>query len=159
MSGIDQKVVAVRQYAWILLILTCFFMFRVMAQLIQVWHPVAFLPSFDIWQSGALPYPLLVATQIVILVVCLRIVWRMFRGVVVPIHKKGKKLWSLGGVYFVTMSIRLVLGFTVAPDHFWLGATLPTVFHLVLAAFLLIYGRFHLQEAGTTKTVPQAVQA
>lgn len=143
MFGIGQRVGAVRQYAWILLILSSLFVFRVMAQLTQAWHPVPFLPSFEVWQSGALPYPLLLSAQMVILVFCIRIVWRMFRKAVVPVQKKGKMLWYLGGMYFVTMSLRLVLGLTMAQDHFWFGATLPTIFHLVLATFLLVYGRFH----------------
>lgn len=137
------------------MLLTCLFLFRVIAQLIQVRHPVPFLPSFEVWQSGAVPYPLLVAAQLVLLGLCLRIVGRMFRGAVVPVPKTGKVLWYLGGVYFVTMSIRLILGLTVAPDHFWFGATLPTVFHLVLATFLLIYGRFHLSATVAPKPFQQ----
>ncbi|MGD9852373.1 MAG: hypothetical protein AB7T38_14010 [Nitrospirales bacterium] len=159
MSGIGQKEFTVRQYASILLILTCLFVFRVMAQLIQARHPVPFLPSFDAWQSGALPYPFLVATQVMILVVCLRIVGKMFREVVVPVQKKGKILWYLGGIYFVAMSIRLALGLTVTSEHFWFGATLPTLFHLVLATFLLVYGRFHLLASVTTKPFQQKVEA
>jgi hypothetical protein len=40
--------------------------------------------------------------------------------------------------------MRLLIGLTVAPDHYWFSARLPTLFHLVLACFILIYGRFHL---------------
>ena len=159
MSANGRKELAVRQYAWILLILTCLFLFRVIAQLIQVRHPVPFLPSFEVWQSGAVPYPFLVAAQLVIVVLCLRIVGRIFRGAVVPDRKKGKMLWSLGWAYFVIMSMRLVLGLTVASDHFWFGATLPTVFHLVLATFLLVYGRFHRSATVAAEPFQQEARA
>ncbi len=138
--------------AWILLILTGLFVFRVVAQLTQAWHPVAFLPSFKIWQSGALPYPILLMFQIGILAVCLRIVWRMFQGVVVAVPKKGRILLYLGGLYLTAMGIRLIIGLTVAPGHFWFGAILPTIFHLVLSAFMLVYGRFHV--LGANPSIP-----
>ena len=149
----------VRGYAWILLGLTSLFVTRVIAQLIQTWHPVAFLPSFEVWQSGALPYPLLLVSQIIITGCCLRVVWRMFKCAVVPLRKKGRIMFVLGGLYGLVMSIRLVIGLMVAPNHFWFGATLPTVFHFVLAAFLLVYARFHLSGLETTISHPQKANA
>ena len=62
-----------------------------------------------------------------------------------PSPRKGKILWVLGLIYLVTMGIQLVVGLVIAPNHFWFGATLPTVFHLVLAAFVMVYGQFHYQ--------------
>ena len=130
-------------YAWILLCLTSLFMVRVAGQLVQALHPVGVLPAFEAWQSGALPYPVLLGSQMVILGCCLRVVWRLFKRLMVPAQKTGKILLFLGGLYFLVMSIRVVVGLTVAPDHFWFGAKLPTIFHFVLSAFLLVYGWFH----------------
>ncbi len=146
-TGVSGK--NVRGYAWLLLVLMSLFVIRVIAQLHQAWHPVAFLPSFEVWQSGALPYPLLLASQIIIAGCGLRVVRRMFKGAVVPVRKQGKILLVLGGLYFLVMTIRLVIGLMVAPNHFWFGAKLPTFFHLVLAAFLLVLGRFHFLGLGT----------
>jgi len=140
----DEQGVESRGTAWILLCLTVLFVFRVVAQMIQFWHPYPVLPSFEAWQSGAVPYSLLLSVQVVIVGCCLRIIWRLFKGCVVPETKMGKIWLSIGGMYFLVMCIRLILGFTVAPDHFWFGAKLPTMFHFVLAAFLLVYGRFHV---------------
>ena len=154
MSGNRRRTGRVQGYAWTLLILTGLFGFRVGAQLIQVWHPVAFFPSFDAWQSGALPYQLLLLFQVGILGICLRIVYRMFKGAVVPVQKKGKNLLYLGGLYLSVMGIRLLIGLTVAPDHFWFGAVLPTVFHFVLAAFMLVYGQYHVSGACPSKFIP-----
>jgi hypothetical protein len=140
--------------ALILLVLSGLFVFRVVAQLIQAWHPVAFLPSFEVWQSGALPYPILLMFQVAILWVCLRIVWRMFKGVVMPVPKKGRILLYLGGLYLVVMGIRLMIGLTVVPDHFWFGAVLPTIFHCVLATFMLVYGWYHVSGGYSSKPIP-----
>jgi len=132
-----------RQYAFVLLMLTGLFGFRVLAQLVQFWHPVDFLPPYSVWHSGALPYGWLVAAQVVILATCLRVVWGIFKGTIDPSTQKGKILLALGSIYLLGMCARLFVGLTIAPDHYWFGATLPTVFHLVLASFLILYGRFH----------------
>lgn len=132
-----------RWYGLALLLLTTLFAFRVIAQLVQIWQPVEFLPSFGLWHSGTFPYGWLVGTQVLILAMCLRIVWQLFSGIVIPSGRKGHLLLVLGCVYFGGMCVRLMVGLTIAPTHVWFGATLPTVFHLVLAAFVILYGRFH----------------
>ena len=119
-----------RGTAWILLCLTILFVIRLVAQLIQSWHPYPVLPSFEAWQSGDVPYSLLLSVQVVIVGCCLRIVWRLFKIHVVPKTKIGKIWLSLGEMYFLVMGIRLIVGFTMAPDHFWFGAKFPTMFHL-----------------------------
>ena len=111
-------------YGWLLLGLLLLFFFRVAAQLIQA-------------------YSLLVSLQLIILVACGRVVWSFLSGTVVPSGEKGRLLLVLGWVYFVVMGIRLLIGLTVAPNHFWFGAIVPTLFHLVLASFLLVSGSFH----------------
>ena len=141
-AGLDCQMTS-RQYAFVLLMLTGLFGFRVVAQMVQVWHPIDFLPPYSVWHSGALPYGLLVGVQGVILAACLRIVWGIFKGTIAPSRQKGKILFALGSIYLLGMCTRLVVGLTLAPDHYWFGATLPTVFHLVLASFLILYGRFH----------------
>jgi len=141
-NGVDCQMTP-RQYALILLILSSLFGFQVLAQFVQAWHPVDFLPPYSVWHSGALPYGLLVGVQGVILAACLRIVWGIFKGRLVPSVQKGKILFALGNIYLFGMCARLMVGLTIAPDHYWFGATLPTVFHLVLASFVILYGRIH----------------
>lgn len=133
----------IRPYVLVLLILSGLFAFRVIAQLIQFVYPVSFLPPYTAWHSGALPYGVLLMTQGVILAVCLRIVWSVFKGTIVASRQKGNILLGLGAIYLVSMGVRLIIGLTVASDHFWFGAMLPTIFHIVLASFLIVYGRFH----------------
>jgi len=144
-----------RRYALVLWILTVLFCFRVFAQLVQVWYPGEFLPAFDRWHSETLPYGLLVGVQGVILAACLRIVWGVFKGTIAPSTQKGEILFALGTIYLVGMCTRLFVGLTIAPDHYWFGATLPTVFHLVLASFIMVYGRFHCLASRLESLFPQ----
>ncbi len=134
----------IRPYVLVLLILSGLFAFRVIAQLIQFVYPVSFLPSYAAWHSGALPYGVLLMTQGGILAVCLRIVWSVFKGTIVASRQKGNILLGIGIIYLVSMGARLMIGLTIGSDHFWFGAMLPTFFHIVLASFLIVYGRFHV---------------
>lgn len=140
-----------RGYALVLSVLAALFVFRVAAQLIQFWHPMEVLPPFEAWHSGALPYGMLLAAQGAIGSLCGRIIWRLYQGGIPQSTKKGKWLLYLGSLYLVVMSIRLVLGLTIASQHAWFGATLPAFFHLVLAMFVILYGRYHLTATSRMK--------
>ena len=148
-----------RRYALVLLLLAGLFAFRVVAQLVQVWYLLEFLPPFETWHSGAVPYCWLVGTQVVILAMCIRIVWQLFHNQVISSPEKGRLLCLLGCIYFSVMSIRLFLGRTVASEYRWFGATLPTVFHLVLASFVILYGRFHSLAAQAMCATPKGTSA
>ena len=128
--------------AAILSVLLGLFCFRVAAQLIQALAPVSLLSSFEAWHSGALPYPLLVATQLVIITMYAWIAWGIQAGRTQPDRRLGRWLLGFGGVYFAFMLVRLALGATVAQQT-WFDAPIPSVFHLVLAGFLLVAGNFH----------------
>jgi len=127
-----------------LLLLLVLFIFRVAGQLVQKLHPISVLPPFERWFSGALAYEWLLGSQILIIFIMSHIVFRFARKRIVPKANLGKWLVVVGGVYFSVMAIRLILGLTIAIDHSWLGATIPAIFHLVLALFILLVGRFHL---------------
>ena len=123
------------------------FVFRVVAQLAQWIHPVDFLPPFDDWQSGVLPYPVLLTGQILVLTVLLRIVVGHVTGRGIARRWLGIALLSGGGLYFAVMFFRLLASMTFAAADSWLGATIPAFFHVVLACFALIHGYFNLRHA------------
>jgi hypothetical protein len=125
---------------WPLLLL---FAVRVVAQpmALVVHSPV--LPPFESWHSATLPYSLLLASQITILLVLGWTTWHFTIGDVKPRRGAGTLALALGGLYFATMAVRLVLGFTALSHLRWFASPIPTVFHLVLATSLLLYGRFH----------------
>lgn len=138
------QTVTCRVYAGVLAVLTGLFGFRVLAQFLQIWSVSTVLPGFEAWHSGTLPYPMLFMAQLLILALCIKITWSMSRESLEPSRKKGGYLLFVGLVYMSAMLIRLGIGRFGVPDHNWFGAVLPTIFHLVLASFLLVYGHFHV---------------
>jgi intracellular septation protein A len=117
---------------------------RVAAQLFQYWYDVDWLPAFDSWQSGALPYGVLVAAQLMIMAVQVGVVVALYRGALLLTRRGIHIVAALGAVYAVAMIFRLGAGLTLWADNSWFEAWLPTVFHLVLAAFLLVVAHHHL---------------
>lgn len=130
-------------YARWLFFLLLIFCFRVGAQLAQLISPVSFLPPFENWQSGALPYWLLVIFQVAIIFIFAGFVIRFYTGREVPNRKTGIIFLSVGISYFCVMVFRLVAGLTFASDHSWFGARIPTLFHLPLASFIILIGHYH----------------
>jgi hypothetical protein len=64
-----------RTCAWALWLLTGMFAFRVAAQPAALTFD-GLLPSFDSWDGGVLPYPVVLASQLVILGWLARTAWR-----------------------------------------------------------------------------------
>lgn len=102
-----------------------------------------YLPPFSAWHSGALPYGVLVTSQLLIIVMMVHVCYRFTLGRVVAKRKTGFMLLLIGGIYFLGMLGRLLLGLFILPGHAWFGQILPTLFHLLLALFVLLVGRFH----------------
>jgi hypothetical protein len=121
------------------------FAFRVAAQLLQRWQHVAWLPAFSAWQSGFLPYPLLLVCQIAILAWQARLARAVTASRLAASRRIGLRWLTFGTIYFATMTARLVLGGTVLRGHWWFDAPLPSTFHLVLASYVLVIGSFHVR--------------
>ncbi len=141
-----------RDYAPWLWLLLGLFIVRVLAQPIALLTSAPFLPPFESWHSGVLPYPALVVAQLLIIVWLARTAWRFSRGEVVPSFRLGVWILAFGGVYFATMLVRLVLGLTVMSTNRWFSSALPTTFHLVLASYLLVYGHFHFRHGAIARS-------
>lgn len=126
----------------------CFglFVFRVTAQFIQKFYNLSFMPPFEAWYSGALSYPWLLASQILIIAIMGWIITGFAKGRIVARRKLGAWLLAFGSIYFLVMLFRLIAGFTFATDHPWLGAHIPALFHIVLASFVLLVGHFHYKQ-------------
>lgn len=123
------------------------FVFRVIAQLLVLNLNLPLLPPFDAWHSALLPYPTLVAAQIAIIAICTSLCVRMLRNAITPRKNLGTLLLIFGGIYFAVMLLRLTQGLTVLATHAWFAQHLPTVFHFVLASFVLVLGHFHFTQA------------
>src|SRR5882757_9772275 len=81
-----------RQHAIWLIVLLALFIFRVSAQLLQWTFPVSWLPSFATWHSATLSYPVLVGTQIVIIVTAVWLIRGLLRNAIVPKPVVGRVL-------------------------------------------------------------------
>jgi hypothetical protein len=129
-------------------LLFALFLCRVVAQPLALVVHADILPPFEAWHSGAVPYGLLFASQILILAACAWTAWRFSTGAVKPRRAVGLAATAVGGVYFAGMMARLILGATVLRDVRWFASPVPTLFHLVLAGYLLLLGRFHYVHGG-----------
>ncbi len=133
-----------RRYVMVLCLCLVLFVFRVLAQLVQLHFALDFLPPFQAWYSGALAYPWLLSAQGLIIALMVWTVAGFVRDRWVPNRRWGL-FWSmLGLAYFVVMLVRLVLSLTIAPPGSWWHAPIPAFFHLVLASFVLTVGHFHI---------------
>jgi hypothetical protein len=121
---------------------------RVIGQLIVVLFVPPWLPPMEQWQSGLLPYPLLLVGQIVVLTVMVLISVDFSRGsgFFVDPHPYGGvfSVW-FAYVYFGGMIVRYIIRMRRRPDQRWLGGTIPIIFHCVVAAFLWTWGQYHVR--------------
>jgi len=128
--------------SWMILLLGLFAV-RLIIQLQVMVNPMAYFPEFDDWHSAMMPYSVLFASQILILMGGWFYVWRLFNTRVIRKPKLGIILYTLGWVYWSIMLMRLVLGFTLLQDIHWFNQTLPALFHLLLANILMLIGNYH----------------
>ena len=132
-------------------ILATLFFGRVLGQLIVSRRQVRFLPPMEQWQSGLLPYPILLLAQAVILAFQAATIAQARRGqgaLVAPRPKAGRALHVFSIGYFGGMVARYVVSMARHPERRWLGKTIPIWFHCVLATFLFVYARLLRRSRG-----------
>jgi hypothetical protein len=134
-----------QRYAPWLWLLAGIFVVRVLAQPVALWIESSMLPPFEAWHSDVLPYPVLVATQLLLAAWLGRTAWTFTTGAVLPRPRLGVAMLVAGWIYLAAMVTRLLLGATVLSHVRWFASSLPTVFHIVLAAYLLLFGHFHMR--------------
>lgn len=133
-------------YAAALSALLGLFILRVLAQALIAIGYGAFLPPWEEWFSGLVPYPQLLASQMVIVLGCGKVCLDFIRQggfFVTPRRWLGTLLLSIGSVYFATMVLRYAIRMSLYPPERWTGGAIPIVFHWVLAAFILVLGTYH----------------
>jgi hypothetical protein len=114
-------------------VLTALFAARVVGQALVAYVDVTGLPAMEAWSSGLLPYPVLLPSQLVILLVQVVIDrgLRRGKGFFARPHS-GRILQWFSCVYALSMVMR----YAVLRSHL-----IPIVFHWVLAAYLFTLGR------------------
>ena len=136
-----------RRCATWLWVLTGLFALRVAAQPAALVVNLAWLPSFESWHGGVLPYPGLLLSQVLILAWMAWTARRFGAGRVEPSRRVGWTSLAVGALYFMVMLVRLVLGLTVLSHVRWFASPVPAFFHLVLATYVLLFGWVHLDAA------------
>jgi uncharacterized protein len=133
-----------RTYAVVLGLLAVLFSARVAGQAaVALWNP-SFLPPMEQWDSGLLPYPLLLAFQIGILIFQADLSRQLWKGMgrlcsLRPVL--GNRLKWFSGSYFLVMAARYAISMSVYPERRWFGNTIPIWFHFVLAFYLYLLSR------------------
>lgn len=139
-----------RRYALALWILLALFVLRVAGQLLIAVGFGEFLPPWEEWFSGFVPYSQLLASQIVIITLFAKVCIDFTRGrgfFVVPRSWLSVGLLAFGSVYLAIMVVRYVIRMTLYPPERWTGGSIPIFFHWVLASFLLVVGAYHRRSA------------
>lgn len=133
-----------------LALLTALFFLRVAGQALVALGSVGWLPAMEHWSSGLIPYPALLAIQIVMLVVMVKIstdIWRGKGFFTNPRPSRARVLLAFSAIYAASMALRYVLTMIFRPEMRWFGGTIPIFFHFVLAAFIYLWGKFHSRQA------------
>jgi uncharacterized protein len=128
---------------WLLMALFCL---RVLGQVLVEFAHVRFLPPSDEWFSGLLPYPQLLASQIVIVLLQAKIgldFTRQAGWTYRPRRLAGELLLSFGALYLGVMIVRYLVRMALYPHERWTGGSIPIFFHWVLASYVLIVGYHH----------------
>jgi len=128
--------------AAMMILLSGLFLLRVIGQVLVTYAGVDWLPEEGHWQSGLLPYPALLASQIVILAVMAAIArdaWRGWGWFVASRPKVGRYLRIASVVYFTAMIVRYIVTMALHPDWFPFEHSIPTFFHCILAIYLYLY--------------------
>lgn len=139
-----------RRYTLALWALFALFVLRVAGQLLIAVGFGDFLPPWEEWFSGLVPYPQLLGSQIVIIILFTKICMDFTRGrgfFVVPRRGMGVSLLAFGSVYLAVMVIRYVIRMALYPPERWTGGSIPIFFHWVLASFVLVLGTYHWRSA------------
>ena len=122
------------------------FVLRVTGQALVVFLHVEFLPPMREWYSGLLPYAYLLPSQAVVIALMVKICLDFTRGagVFVTPRRFFAVYWLyFGYLYLAVMVARYPIQMVLHPDSRWFGGTIPILFHWVLAAFVILIGRYH----------------
>jgi hypothetical protein len=133
-------------YAILLWFLLALFCVRVLGQILVAFFHVGWLPPMEEWYSGLLPYPQLLASQLLIIALLTKIGvdFSRGRGYFVESHAYlGTYALWFGYIYLSVMVVRYPVHMYLHPESRWFGQTIPIFFHWVLATYVILVGLYH----------------
>jgi hypothetical protein len=117
------------------------FVVRVIAQIEVVLLSPPWLPPFRAWESGLIPYALLLPIQI-LLIAWMAIIaadqWRDTGSFWVTRRSTRRRLKVVAGTYFAVMWLRLVITAAIPPHTLLERGLIPIIAHWDLAAFIYL---------------------
>lgn len=117
------------------------FVVRVIGQIEVVLLSPSWMPPFRAWESGLIPYSLLLPIQI-ILTAWMAIVaadqWRGSGHFWVTHRSTRRRLKIISGIYFTVMLLRLVITVAIPPHTLLERGLIPVIAHWDLAAFMYL---------------------
>ncbi len=131
-----------RRSALIMATLGGLFFLRMIGQGLVTYTGADWLPAIEHWQLGLLPYPVLLGFQLIILIVMGMMVADVWRGqgrFMRPRPRLGRAVRVAGLIYLTAVLVRYAVTMALWPEWRWFGHGIPTVFHGVLAMYLLVY--------------------
>lgn len=131
-------------YAPFLWLFTVLLLMRVIGQIVVVLCAPRWLPPMHQWQSGLLPYPVLLFGQTVVLTLMIWVSRDFSRGSGTFLHPPSgipAAVAVFSYVYLGGMIVRYIIWMTRRPDQRWFGGTIPMIFHCVVATFLWTFSR------------------
>jgi hypothetical protein len=134
-----------REAAPCLVLFTVLFFLRVVGQIFVRTSRPAWLPPTEQWNLS--PYVLLLPVQIVILALMIWIDLNFAgHGTFWTRHRPdfGRGVLWFAFVYAGLMLARYLVRMARRPEARWFGGAIPIFFHWVLAAYLLVFGTFHV---------------
>jgi hypothetical protein len=117
------------------------FVVRVIGQFEVVLLSPAWLPPFRAWESGLIPYGVLLPIQILLIAWMAVIAADQWRGaghfgVTHPSTRRRLKITA--GIYFMVMLLRLVITVAIPPHTLLERGLIPVMAHWDLAAFIYL---------------------
>jgi len=117
------------------------FVARVVGQIEVVLLSPSWLPPFRAWESGLIPYGLLLPVQIMLtawMAVVSADQWRGSGYFWVTLRSTRRRLKIVAGIYFAVMLLRLVITAAVPPHTLLERGLIPVLAHWDLAAFIYL---------------------
>lgn len=147
-----------KAYSIALAVIAVLFSLRVIGQALVFFFHVDFLPTMAEWYSGLIPYPQLLASQLLILGIQMKISQDLWRGsgfFAICRLRTGVAIRRFSYIYFVVMVLRYILTMMFYPERRWFGGTIPIFFHGVLAAYLFVLSQYHVSKGADHADSPR----
>ena len=130
---------------WVLWICLVLFACRVTGQILVEFFEVTFLPPSREWFSGIISYPILLVSQILIILFLIKVATDLTNGTgrfSHPTKRASKNLRLFGSIYLLAMILRYILRMYIYPEERWTGGCIPIFFHCVLATYVLAWSNW-----------------